>query len=193
MKLDAARIQRLVRAVEFSDFPRIIRTRYALDPKGLSSGPSRFSSPTGAFKVLYAAEDFPTALAEAVVRDRFVDRTRRYIGLGTLQARSVTLISTRRPLALIDVRGAAAYELGIDTDAARARAHLAGQAFSEALHLQTDADGVLYDSRLTGQACVAIYDRAVAGLVASMPIPLAAHGELSAELARLDIVVRRNP
>jgi hypothetical protein len=191
VKLDAGRLRRFVREVEFSDFARIIRARYAHDPKGLSSGPSRFSSPTGAFKVLYAAEDFPTALAEAVIRDRFVERTRRYIGLQTLEARAVTLISATAPLNLIDVRGDAAYALGVDTDATRARAHTAGQALSEALHRLTDADGLLYGSRLKDRACVAIYDRALAQIAASVAIPLVAHGELTAELTRLEIIVRR--
>ena len=40
-------------------------------PLGVGFGASRFSSPSKAFRVLYAAENFPTAFAEAVVRDRY--------------------------------------------------------------------------------------------------------------------------
>jgi len=92
--------------------------------------------------VLYAAQDFSTAFAEAVVRDRFVDRQRRYVGRSTLAGRSVTLISTTSPLKLLDARGSAAYILGIDTNAVRARAHDPGQTFSEWLHAETDFDGL---------------------------------------------------
>jgi hypothetical protein len=135
---------------------RILRTKYSPEPKELSSGPSRFSSPSGAFRVLYAAQDFPTALAEAVIRDRFVDRHRRFIGRSTLAERSVTLIGTTAPLKLLDVRGSAAYTIGIDTNAVRGRAHQPGQAFSEWMHAETDIEGLLYDSRLAGRACVAL-------------------------------------
>jgi hypothetical protein len=92
-------------AVTISDFPRIIKTLYAPTPLGLSRGPSRFSSPSGAFQVLYAAAAFRTALAEAVIRDRMVARTRHYIGRATLAARSVTLVSTSATLSLFDARG----------------------------------------------------------------------------------------
>ena len=170
--------------------PRIIRSRYADQPKGLSSGPSRFSSVSGAFRVLYAAQDFPTAFAEAVIRDRFVDRRRRFIGLATLAARAVTLIATTAPLKILDARGDAAYVLGIDTNAIRARAHEPGQAFSEWLNAATDFDGLLYDSRLTGRSCVAVYDHAVAQIEASPAVPLVVHESLIAELHRLNIAVR---
>ncbi len=103
-----------------SRFPRIIRSEYADQPKGVSSGPSRFSSPNGAFQVLYAAQNLQTALAETIIRDRFVGRARRYVGYSTLEGRAVTLICA----------------LGLDTDIGRARAHGPGQAFSEWLHLK---------------------------------------------------------
>lgn len=191
MKLGPSALAPCVKSVRFSGFPRIIRQAYAATPLGLSSGPSRFSSPSGAFRVLYAAEDFKTALAEAVIRDRFVGRTRRYIGEKTLEARTVTLVEAVRPLQLLDIRGQTAYDLGIDTDTAQARDHAPGQAFSEALHAQTLLDGILYDSRLTKTACVAVYERAVTGLSASAPVNIVLHAELAPELERLNVIVRK--
>jgi len=135
-------------ALRVKAFVRILRNQYAHEPKGMSLGPSRFSSPSGAFRVLYAAQDFSTALAEAIIRDRFVDREHRYIGRSTLATRSVTLIGTMAPLKMLDVRGSAAYTLGIDTNAVRGRTHDPGQAFSEWLHAVSNFDGLLYDSRL---------------------------------------------
>lgn len=191
MKRDKKRLDPHAVRLEVGAFVRILRTRYAHLPKGLSSGPSRFSSPSGAFRVFYAARDFATALAEAVVRDRFVDRQRRTIGQSTLAGRSVTLIGTTAPLKILDVRGSAAYTLGVDTDAVRGRTHDPGQAFSEWLHAETDFDGILYDSRLTGRACIAVYERALGKIDASPAQPLLAHVDLIAELRRMNIIVRR--
>jgi len=191
VKRDPKRLNPHTVALQVSAFPRILRTAYAHQPKGLSSGPSRFSSPSGAFRVLYAAEDFSTAFAEAVVRDRFVNRQRRYIGQSTLAGRSVTLIRTTASLKLLDARGAAVYTLGIDTNAVRARAHDPGQAFSEWLHAKTDFDGLLYESRLTGRPCIAVYERALPKIDASPAQPLLAHADLVPELRRMNIIVRK--
>ncbi len=191
MKRDPKHLRPHTIALDISAFPRILRSKRAHLPKELSSGPSRFSSPSGAFRVLYAAQDFPTAFAEAVVRDRFVDRQRRYIGRATLAARSVALISTMASLKVLDARGEAAYALGIDTDAVRARAHDPGQAFSEWLHAETDFDGLLHDSRLMGRACIAVYERALPKIDASPARPLLAHADLIQELQRMNIIVRK--
>ena len=191
MKRDPKRLNPHAVALEVSAFPRILRAAHAHRPKGLSSGPSRFSSPSGAFRVHYAAQDFSTAFAEAVVRDRFVERQRRYVGRSTLAGRSVTLISTTVPLKLLDARGAAAYTLGIDTNAVRARTHDTGQAFSEWLHAETDFDGLLYDSRLTSRPCIAVYERALSKIDASPAQPLLAHADLVPELQRMSIIVRK--
>jgi hypothetical protein len=172
-------------------FVRILRNQYAHEPKGMSLGPSRFSSPSGAFRVLYAAQDFSTALAEAIIRDRFVDRERRYIGRSTLATRSVTLIGTTAPLKMLDVRGSAAYTLGIDTNAVRGRTHDPGQAFSERLHAVSNFDGLLYDSRLTSRACIAVYERALPKIEASPAQSLLAHADLVPELQRMKIIVRK--
>jgi hypothetical protein len=78
VKRDLKRLGPHTLALEVSAFPRILRAAYAHQPKGLSSGPSRFSSSSGEFRVLYAAPDFAAAFTEAIARDRFVDRQRRY-------------------------------------------------------------------------------------------------------------------
>lgn len=73
----------------------------------------------------------------------------------------LTAISSSRELTLLDLRGAGSYELGVDTDASRARDHIIGQAFSQAVHDElTDIDAILFDSRLTTGACIAVYHRA---------------------------------
>jgi hypothetical protein len=192
VKLAASRLRDRVIAARLSDWPRVLPTKHRATPAGAGFGSSRYSSPTNAFRVLYAAENFPTAFAEAVVRDRFEGKARRYLYRPHLEQVCLTAISSTRELTLLDLRGAGTYELGVDTDASRARNHTAGQAFSQAAHDElADIDAILFDSRLTTGACVAIYDRALSALSATVPIGLMQAALLPAEIARLGITLRR--
>jgi len=182
--------ERVIRA-RIADWPRILPTRHRATPADAGFGSSRFSSPSGAFRVLYAADNFPTAFAEAVVRDRFEGKARRFLYRPHLEQLCVTAISSSRELALLDLAGAAAYELGIDTDANRARAHTSAQGLSKTVHAEMpDVDGILFNSRLTTGGCVAIYDRAFSALSGAPPIGLLQSALLAAELTRLKITVR---
>lgn len=192
MKLVAQRIRERIITARVSDWPRILPTRYRGQPSGAGYGSSRFSSPSRQFTILYAGEDFPTAFAEAVVRDRFEGKQRRFLYRPQLDALCVAAISSSRELALVDLTGAGAFELGIDTDANRARDHGQGQQFAELLHAQmTDIDGILFASRLTDARCIAIFERALPSLSGSVPVPLLQAAELVPELERLKITVRR--
>lgn len=192
MKLAAKRIRERIISAGVSDWPRILPDRHRGQPTGAGYGSSRFSSPSQQFKILYAGEDFSTAFAEAVVRDRFEGKQRRILYRPHLDALCVTAISSNRELALVDLTGAGAYEVGVDTDANRARNHRRGQEFSELLHAQMpDVDGILFDSRLTSARCVAIYERAQSSLSSSVPVSLLQAAELIPELERLQISIRR--
>lgn len=177
-------------AASLSRWPRIIPSAHAATPAGAGHGTSRFSSPTAAFRVLYAAEDFATAFAEAVVRDRFEGKERRYLYRPYLETLMVTEIESGAPLRLLDLRRGGTYELGVDTDASRARSHGRGQAFAQVLHDGTTCDGILFDSRLTAASCVAVFERAFARLAGAAPVELLRVAALPAELLRLDIIVR---
>lgn len=166
--------------------------RHRATPASAGHGSSRFSDPDAVFRVLYAAETFATAFAEAVVRDRMVNKSRRYLYRPFLEQLGVIEISSSRALALLDLTGAAAYELGIDTDAKGARAHTMGQALSKTVHTEMPAvDGLLFTSRLTSRRCVAVFDRAFTGVSATPPIGLVQSAQLPDELKRLGIIVRR--
>ncbi len=192
MKLVTSKLRGRVIEAKLSDWPRILPTRHRATPAGAGFGSSRYSSPTDAFRVLYAADNFSTAFAEAVVRDRFEGKSRRYLYRPHLEQVCLTAISSSRELALLDLRGAGAYELGVDTDASRARDHTIGQAFSQAVHDElADVDAILFDSRLTTGACVAIYDHAFSALSGTLPIGLLQAALLPAELTRLGITLRR--
>lgn len=192
MKLVPSKLRERVIAARLSDWPRILPTKHRATPAGAGLGSSRYSSPSDAFRVLYAADNFPTAFAEAVVRDRFEGKSRRYLYRPHLEQVCLTAVSSSRDLTLLDLRGAAAYELGVDTDASRARDHAVGQAISQAVHDGlADVDGILFDSRLTTGACVAIYDRAFSALSGTVPIGLLQAALLPAEITRLGITLRR--
>ena len=192
MKLVPSKLRERVIAARLSDWPRILPTKHRATPAGAGFGSSRYSSPSDAFRVLYAADNFSTAFAEAVVRDRFEGKSRRYLYRPHLEQVCLTAISSSRDLTLLDLRAAAAYELGVDTDASRARDHMVGQAFSQAVHDNlADIDAILFDSRLTTGTCVAIYDRAFSALSATVPIGLMQAALLPAEITRLGIKLRR--
>lgn len=192
MTFSAAKLRKRLYPARLDDWVRILPSRYRVSPVGAGYGSSRFSSPSDTFKVLYAADNFATAFAEAVVRDRFEGKSRRFLYRPYLDQLCVATIASSRELVMLDLRGSGAYELGVDTDASRARDHAAGQALSEAVHAaMPEVDAILFDSRLTSGACVAIYERALPTLSANPPIGLMQAALLPAELTRLEITVRR--
>ncbi|MFY9349682.1 MAG: RES family NAD+ phosphorylase [Sphingobium sp.] len=191
MKLDLSRIAARTALLDLNAWPRIFPARHCTTPTEAGFGSSRFSSPNDQFRVLYAAQDFRTAFAEAVVRDRFVGKQRRLLYRPYLEELVATEISTIHPLRLVDLSGPAAYEMGVDTDAKGARAHLAGQRFAQALHKQTKADGILFSSRLTNLPAIAIFDRAFAKIAGSLSINLLRLAATSDEVSRLGITIRR--
>jgi len=192
VKISEAKLRERLYPARLDDWVRILPGRHRASPVGAGYGSSRFSSSSDAFKVLYAADNFATAFAEAVVRDRFEGKSRRFLYRPHLEQLCVAAIGSSRELVMLDLRGSAAYELGVDTDASRARDHAAGQALSEVVHAaMPDVDAILFDSRLTSGACVAIYERALPTLSANPPIGLLQAALLPAELTRLGITVRR--
>jgi hypothetical protein len=66
------------------------------------------------------------------------------------------------PLKMVDLRESGCLILGAPTDATHARNQAAGRVLSRTLYEQhSDTDGIWYQSRLTGEDCLAIYDRAL--------------------------------
>ena len=126
MKIVASSLREWVIESRLADWPRILPSRHRATPASAGFGQSRFSSPSGAFRMLYAADDFPTAFAEAVVRDRFEGKARRFLYRPHREQLCVTSIDSIRASTPLDLRGATAYEVGIDTDAKGARPHTSG-------------------------------------------------------------------
>lgn len=191
MILDAAKLAPFTARVRLRQLVRIIAARHAASPAGAGYGSSRFSSTTKSFRTLYAATEFETALAEAVIRDRFEERQRRIIYQTTLETFAATEISSSRALTLLDLRGDHSYQLGINTDAVRGRQHQPGQLFAEALVKTVGHDGIIFSSRLTGRDCFALFESALPDLHGTPAVPLMRVAALAPELQRLGIGVRR--
>jgi len=188
VKLDPAILADLAVAFAPKGFVRVTPMAHAATPLGAGYGVTRFASPTRAFKVIYLAQDLTTSVAEAIVRDRFQGKAQRRLMLNEVDHWGVTEISAVTPLTLIDLRTTGLVRLGVSTEAARGKAQGQGRKLSQAVHDQTDADGLLYLSRLTGRTCVCVYERALPGpLVASDVTEVARVAGFVGALQALDV------
>jgi len=162
MDLDPDVVASLVVDYQPTAYLRVTPIAHRMTPLGMGFGKTRFASPTGAFKLLYIAEDLATSVAEAIIRDRFEGVNAREITAGEVADWGVTEVSAPVPLRLLDMRTAGCFLLGVSTDITGAKAQDEARQFSQAVFDQTDLDGILYLSRLTRRTSVAVYDRAVA-------------------------------
>jgi hypothetical protein len=182
-------------AVRFTpkDYLRVTRLANAATPLGMGYGATRFASPDKTFKVLYLAWDLTTAVAETVVRDRFQAKAHRRLAEAEVDLWGATSVAATRPLTLIDLRATGLVRLGVSTEAARGKAQAQGRKLSQAVHDRTDADGLLYASRLTGATCVCIYERSASALRAGPVIALRDQPNLVAALQALNVTLRPTP
>lgn len=114
------------------------------------------------------------------------------IGLAAVLARGHARISTQpdRELNLLDLRDSGCVDISAPTDAVRARHFAAGQALGKAVYEEhKDVDGFIYASRLTGDDCVAVFDRAVEKLRVVDACELKDQPELPGVLERNRVVL----
>jgi hypothetical protein len=150
-------------------------------PLSVQPSPSRFCDGTEGYAVLYAARTFETCIVESLIRDRFVRRTRREIPLAAVLMRAHAQIATQpnAELLLLDLRDTGCLDIGAPTDAARARHFAAGQALGRSIYTEhPDVDGIIYASRLTGDDCFAVFDRALAKIFVIDACELKDHPQL---------------
>jgi hypothetical protein len=190
MALDQTMITDLTRTLEPSDYLRCTPLAHAATPLGMGYGETRFASPTKAFKLLYIAEDLPTSITEAIVRDRFEGNVAREMVDADFTDWGVCEVNASAPLRLLDLRHDGCFKLGISTDITGAKAQDEARAFSEELHATTDLDGIVYLSRLCKRECIAIYERAVKGKLTAKPVDqLVVVAELISALKTLKITL----
>jgi hypothetical protein len=180
------RVKEVLRPLSLATAHRIVLKPYLSDPLTVRPSKSRFCDGR-TYAVLYAAGDFATAFAEVVVRDRLVQRDRRFVPFGdiTLLVVGLKFASNDVPLQMVDLRESGCLILGAPTDTAHARNQAAGRALGRALYEQhADIDGICYQSRLTGGYCLAIFDRALQNLTPIKTGELEHHPELPDALRR---------
>ena len=116
----------------------------------------RFDSPTGAFRVLYAAETLEGAFVETVLRTP----SRLLIGSDEIMSRAFTSLRLNRELRLIDLRAEGLQQLGLDTSIISGPYDPCGL-WADAFFYHPDKpDGIWYPSRYDpSQACIALFDR----------------------------------
>jgi hypothetical protein len=101
-----------------------------------------------------------------------------------------TVVYATAPLTLIDLRTAGLIRLGVSTEAARGKAQAQGRGLSQAVYDQTNDDGLIYLSRLTGQTCVCVYERALPGpLIATAVVKVAQLAGFVSALRHLNVIV----
>lgn len=195
MTLDGAILRELAVSVDVTGYLRIMDAAHRGTPTGMGYGQTRFASPTDSFKLLYVAQDLPTALAEAVIRDRYQGKQKRELLEEDVEESVIASMVSLAPLKLLDLRTSGANRLGVPTNAVRGRAQQSGRRFSQQLYDATDFDGIAYTSRITNAECVAIYDRAAGSKLdlACPVVDLARLADLEPALRSLNVSLVRRP
>ena len=184
------RIEAVLEEAELPPSYRIMPRRHLTSGLGTTPADSRFCRKEDAYTVLYASPDFATAFLETVVRDRFMRRRRREIGLVEVTKRGWARIQTapETRLLLLDLRRDGCTLLGAPTDVAKAKNHAASRAFGRVVHAEhANVDGLLYASRLTGADVYAVFDRGIGKLEARESGTLPDHPDLPDVLAKYEI------
>ncbi len=165
-------------------FGRIHRTQFPA-PLGYGHNPSRFSDPqiigpAKRFGVLYLGRSLEVCFLEAVLRDLRNGAVGDYpLEMQEFHSRAYSRIVIGRPLKLVDLTGDHKVIMGIRTDVTNASDQTLGRLWAEAIYLHPAmVDGILYQSRLSRQTNLAIFDRAVSKLTAIDSQPLLKAPEL---------------
>ena len=159
------RLQAQLRPVRLACFYRLIHRQHAATPLGAVPAPSRFSDPNSQYAVLYASESIRCSFWEALARNRFTHRQQRELAYTDVEQRLIVTFCSTQTLSLLDLRQDGPVRIGAPTAVAHDARHQAGRKLSAELYAQVpDADGILYLSRFTGDACVAVFDRALTKL-----------------------------
>jgi hypothetical protein len=161
-------------------------------PLQMHSAPSRFSDGHSDFSILYAALSFETCILDTLVGDRFPDGVKRELPPTEILAWGHARLATQyeRESNLLDLRDTGCADIGAPADAVRSTHFSAGQALARAVHDEhPEVDGFIYASRLTGDDCIAVFNRAVEKFAVLDACELKNHPELSAVLERNKVVV----
>lgn len=173
---------------------RLVRRKHSRRPLGVVPTPSRFSDPDEQYAVLYAADSVRCSFWEALGRNRFMRRKRRELPRFEVEDRVIATLRSTEPLTLVDLRSDGPVRIGAPTGVAHDANHAAGRALSKATHAGLpEADGFVYDSRFTGDVCVAVFSRAIGKLEALGVDPLERSSDFLDALDDYDITLTTPP
>ena len=191
---DPDRLRSRLREVRLARVFRVIHRAHRPAPLTALPAPSRFSDPQERHAVLYASEAVRCAFWETLGRNRFARRRRRELPRAEVEARLVVSICSTGPLALIDLRGDGPVRIGAPSAVAHDSNHAAGRALSAAVHAGVpEADGFLFPSGFTGDACLAVFERAFGNLAVLDITDLVRHVEFLDALDDYGIVLTEPP
>jgi hypothetical protein len=171
---------------------RMYETRFP-DPLGWGPGLNRFSDPTGhAYGVVYLGSSAKVAFVETILRDAADGRGGDFlVDMAEIEKRSLASLRVIQDLRLIDLTDDGCLRMGVPSDVVGAKDQALARIWSAAIHTHPDQpDGIYFASRLNGQGCIALYDRALAKLAAvSTPRLLDCDVELAQILDDLGIAI----
>ncbi len=142
--------------------------------------------------MVYLGSSAKVAFVETILRDAADGRGGDFVvDMAEIEKRTLASLRVIQDLRLIDLADDSCLRMGIPSDVAGARDQTLARIWSDAIHTHPDQpDGVYFASRLNGQACIALYDRALAKLEAvSTPRLLDCEVELAQILDDLDIAI----
>lgn len=111
MTLDKAILRELAVSIDVTGYLRIMDAAHRASPTGMGYGKTRFASPTDSFKLLYVAQDLQTALAEAIIRDRYQGKQKRELLEEDVEQSIIASMMSLAPLKLLDLRASGASRL----------------------------------------------------------------------------------
>ena len=191
---DPDRLRSRLHEIRLGRVFRVIHRDRRSTPLGASPAQSRFSDPEGSYAVLYASEAVRCTFWETLARNRFARRRRRELPRTDVEARLVASIGSTGSLNLIDLHDDGAVRIGAPSAVAHDGNHAAGRALSATVHADVpEADGILFPSRFTGDACVVVFDRAFGKLRLLGIDELVRHAEFLDALDDYSIVLTGPP
>lgn len=139
----------------------------------------RYDDPDGAYKVLYLARALETSFGETLVRNPAVSDVLSTDVL--IRARSELVLA--RTLRLYPLNDAGLSAHGLKLPDVLGDNYARTWTLSAYVHAQTDADGILYISRINGGECVVLFDRASDAIAPTGVTSVPLTPELAADLA----------
>ena len=143
--------------------------------------------------MVYLGSSAKVTFVETILRDAADGRgDDLVVEPAEIDKRSLATIRVKDSLRLVDLTDDARLRMGVPSDVVGASDQTLARAWSVAFHGHGDQpDGVYYGSRLNGQHCIALYDRAVGQLAATAaPRLWDCDAELAAILDDLEIALR---